>query len=225
VSGYRAIVIGASGAVGSALVRELLGSERCAGVAVITRRPVGLFGQNARLTQHVVEMDRLEAAVPALAAGCEAAFCTMGIGQPTKVPKEELWRVDVEYSSAFGRACRQAGVRHFSLLAAADADSKSRLYYLRVKGVIEERIESMNFQRASFFRPSLLQTKEIRYGLKDRILQTGFPLISWALPQRWHEIAVEDLARAMRVNAETPGEGSEILHYRDYVRLLNDSSC
>ena len=49
------------------------------------------------------------------ARNCHAAFSTMGIGQPRKVAKQEFWKVDVEQNTAFARACKIAGVRHFSL--------------------------------------------------------------------------------------------------------------
>ena len=36
-----------------------------------------------------------------VAKGCDAAFCTLGLGQPRKAPKEEFWQVDVEWAGAF----------------------------------------------------------------------------------------------------------------------------
>jgi hypothetical protein len=46
-------------------------------------------------------------------------------------------------------------------------------------------------------------------------------LISPLLPGRFHQIRVEDLARAMRLNAERTGpDGVEILEYPDFVALL-----
>jgi hypothetical protein len=65
-------------------------------------------------------------------------------------------------------------------------------------------------------------TRDIRYSLQDRITQAVFPRVSWALSSRWHEIRVEDLARATRVNAERPpGDTAvEVLHYDDFVALL-----
>ena len=221
---YTAIVIGATGAVGSSLVRELLQSPRCSAVTIVTRRGVDLFGASPKLRECVLAMERLDADVADLARGCDAAFCTMGIGQPSKATKEEFWRVDVEYASAFGRACRAAGVPHFSLLTSADANANARIHYLRVKGAIEDRILALQFARTSLFRPSLLVTKETRYGIKDVVMQNAFPKISWMLPSRWREISVEDLGRAMRLNAEQPGQGTEILHYADYMRLLQASS-
>lgn len=68
------------------------------------------------------------------------AFCTLGVGQPSKVSKEELHRVDVEYSSAFAQACRQAGVEHISLLTAVNTSADSSLYYSRVKAEVPGRL-------------------------------------------------------------------------------------
>ena len=222
---YRAVVVGATGAVGSALVRELLTAPQCEAVTILTRREVDVFAGAdgvSRLVQHVVDMHDLEAGAAEAARGCDVAFCTMGVGQPRKVSREELWRVDVEYAGAFARGCKQAGVRHISLLGAASADTGSRSYYLRAKGSAEDAVRAPGFARCSFFRPSLLVTRDIRYGMQDRITQAVFPRLSWALPSRWHEIQVEDLARAMRVNAERPpgADAVEVLHYDEFMALL-----
>jgi uncharacterized protein YbjT (DUF2867 family) len=225
MTSYRAVVVGATGAVGSALVRELLTAPRCEAVTILTRRKVDVFAGAdgvSKLIQRVVNMDDLEAAATEAVRGCEIAFCTMGIGQPRKASREELWRVDVEYAGAFARGCKQAGVRHISLLGAAGADAGSRSYYMRAKGSAEEAVRAPGFARCSFFRPSLLVTRDIRYGLQDRVTQAVFPRLSWALPSRWHEIRVEDLARAMRVNAEHPpgADAVEVLHYDEFLALL-----
>lgn len=221
---YRAIVIGGTGAVGSALVRELIASPQCEQVTVVVRNEPadGLFGEaTSKLRVHVVDMNQLGNEAIAYARNCEAAFSTMGIGQPRKVAKTQFWKVDVEYTTAFARACKIAGAKHFSLLSSVGADPNSRTNYLHVKGVAEERIQQLGFARVSLFRPSLLVTKQIRYGFQDRVTQALFPLISRMLPPRFHEIRVEDLARAMRINAERIGTpGAEGLTYPDFLELL-----
>ena len=223
---YRAVVIGATGAVGGALVRELLASGACAGVVALTRRPADGLPSSSKLAVHVVQFDALQERTVELASGCETAFCTMGIGQPRKVPFEEFWKVDVEYAGAFARGAAAAGVRHISLLSSVGAHVSSRNPYLRVKGVAEQIVEraGIGIARTSHFRPSLLVTRAIRYGLQDRLTQRLFPLVAPLLPNRYHQIRVEDLARAMRVNTERPGPpGVEVLEYPDFMRLLKDS--
>jgi hypothetical protein len=74
-------------------------------------------------------------------------------------------------------------------------------------------------------------------GLQERLTQRLFPLVAPLLPNRYHQIRVEDLARAMRVNAgrlgpdpyvvsgfsRTVSPDIEVLEYPDFMRLLRDS--
>jgi len=221
---YRAIVIGATGAVGGALVRELLASPVCEGVVALARRPIAGCPASSKLSVHLVDLDDLETATARLAEGCAAAFCTMGIGQPRKVSFEDLWRVDVEFAGAFARGAAAAGSTHISLLSAVAANVSSRNPYIKVKGAAEQAVAQAGIARTSLFRPSLLVTPDIRYGLQDRVTQSLFPLVQWMFPARYHSVRVEDLGRAMRLNAERSGAaGVEVLQYPEFVRLLQSA--
>ncbi|HXI11620.1 MAG TPA: NAD(P)H-binding protein [Thermoanaerobaculia bacterium] len=219
---YRALIIGATGAVGSALLAELLRSARCTEVVALTRREIQHLPANLshKLNQQVIDFNDLEPAAARAGRGCEVAFCTMGIGQPRKVSSEEFWKVDVDYAGAFARGAQVAGAQHITLLSSAGANAKSSNRYIRVKGSAEAAVAAAGIRRTSLFRPSLLVTKEIRYGLQDRLTQSLFPLLSPLLPDRYHEIRVEELGRAMQINAERDGApGVEILHYSNFLGL------
>jgi uncharacterized protein YbjT (DUF2867 family) len=226
---YRAVVLGATGAVGGALMRELFASPLCICVTAIVRREtpelMTIPGARGKLITILANLGRLEhdtRAALSFALPHRLAFCTMGVGQPRKVSAEEHRRVDVEYVAAFARACRESKVHHFSLLSAVGANSRSRSRYIRVKGDAEAAVRALGFPRTSLFRPSVLVTPEIRYGTQDRITQWLMPRVSRFLPSRFHEIHVDALARAMRINADRePTRPVEILEYDDVVRLLH----
>jgi len=60
---YAATIIGASGAVGSALVKELLASSHCSKLVSFGRRTKEEFKDYAgseKLTQHVIDLDKIE---------------------------------------------------------------------------------------------------------------------------------------------------------------------
>jgi uncharacterized protein YbjT (DUF2867 family) len=220
---YRAVIVGGSGAVGGAVVRALLHSERCGHVLAIVRRPVAEFDalpHRDKLDLAVVDFAELERETSARAAGFDVAFCTVGIGQPRKVSDEVFRRVDVEYAGAFARGAATAGARYIALLSSVGSDAASRNRYLRVKGNAERAVIAAGIARTSIFRPSLLATDEIRYGLQDRVTQTLFPLVSPLLPRRYHEIHVDALGRAMQLDAERErAPGVEYLYYPDFMAL------
>jgi len=224
VDAYDAVVIGATGAVGGALARALLHSPACRRVVALSRRPFTALDAapgRSKLELHVVDYADLEAQAAAHARGCAVAFCAVGIGQPRKVSAEEFRRVDVEYAGAFARGAVAAGARHVSLLSAVGANAASRNRYIRTKGDAEQAVIAAGARRTSLFRPSLLVTREIRYGVQDRLTQALFPLLAPVLPRRLHQITVEDLGRTMQLNAESgSGSGVEYLYYPDYVALL-----
>lgn len=97
----------------------------------------------------------------------------------------------------------------------------ARSYYLRVKGSAEAAVRAAGFPHVSVFRPGLLVTRTLRYGLQDRVAQWAVPRLTPLLPSRFHEIRVEDLARAMRRNAERPPAAPvEVLHHAECAQLL-----
>src|SRR5262245_22231910 len=149
----KAVLIGATGAVGKNVLRALLDSARFTAVTTLGRRtlpPEDQISSSPKLSQHVIDLWK-SATYEALLSGHEAAFCTLGVGQPTKLPREEVLRTDVEGVMEFAAACKRQGVRHFSLMTAVGADPKARYWYLRMKGELEQKVAALGFERTSFF--------------------------------------------------------------------------
>lgn len=225
---YRAIIIGGSGAVGSNVLNGLFNSSSCESVISLGRRALDLSkftGDTKKCRQEIVNFDNL-ADNWNLFAGVDVAFCTLGVGQPSKVSREEFWKVDVEYAGNFAKLCAEAGVRYFTLLSAVDANLDSKIYYLKAKGIIQERIINSTFKGSFLFQPSLLVTDEARYGILQQFTQLTFPLISPFLPSRYHEVHVRDLGQAMCNRTESALlhkeiSVGEILTYKDFMKYAH----
>ncbi|HWZ28005.1 MAG TPA: NAD(P)H-binding protein [Gemmatimonadales bacterium] len=223
-----AVVLGGTGAVGSSVVRALLAGEAWRRVTVLVRRPDALAElKDPRLERRVVDVldaGQYERFLP----GHGAAFCTLGIGEPSKVSKEEFRRVDLDGTASFAAACKRQGVTHFSLLTAVGANPESRIYYTWLKGQVEERVRAEGFPRASFFRPSMLVTPSNRYGFTQAVMLTVFPLIDPLLLgplSRFRSIKVSDLGKAMVRHAERPGAGVEVLEWKEFQAVLKGTGA
>lgn len=214
------VMTGASGAVGTQTVATLAARAELVKLTSLGRRTINLPG-DPRLSQHTVDL--LDPRTyTALLEGHTAAICTLGVGEPSKASKEEFTRVDHDMPLAFARACRQAGVSHFSLLSSVGASPDSRSFYLRSKGRLQEELKALGFRRLSLFQPSMILTPTNRYGVLQAVTLAVWPLLTPVLfgPMRkLRGIRVEQLGRAIAMNALGPGEGVETIEWDGFQRL------
>lgn len=222
LAGQKAILLGSTGAVGGHVLAELLRSPVFTAVTTVGRRPAEVPDPPAKLAQHVVNLEEPASYQPLL-AGHDAALCTLGVGQPSKFPREEVRKIEVDYVMGFARVCRSEGVKHFSLMTSVGADPKSRIEYIEMKGSLEEQVKALQFQRTSFFQPSMILTPQNRYGVTQALTLAIWPKINWALVgglRRLRGIKVEDLGRAMALNAARAGEGVERFTWDGFQEIL-----
>lgn len=59
---FSAAVLGASGNVGGCIVNSLLAEPRCTTILLVNRRKLEKYNDEPRITQHVVDMDKISTA-------------------------------------------------------------------------------------------------------------------------------------------------------------------
>lgn len=222
LTGLKAALLGSTGAVGGHVLAELLRSPAFTAVTTLGRRPSDVPDPPAKLAQHVVSLDDPASYRPLL-GGHDAALCTLGVGQPSKMARDEVWKIEVDYVMGFADACRSEGVKHFSLMTSVGSNPRSRSYYLKLKGTLEDRVKALGFQRTSFFQPSMILTPQNRYGVLQALTLAIWPKINWALVgglRSMRGIKVEDLGRAMALNAARAGEGVETFTWDGFQEIL-----
>ena len=156
------VMLGATGAVGSHTARALAIDPRVERITLLGRRSLSDFSAPT-VEQHVIDIHAAGSYSKVL-PGHDAAICTLGIGQPSKVSKDEFVRVDKLAVLDFATACRDAGISHFEILTSVATSRSSPLFYLRVKGELETELVAMGFGRLSIFQPSMIITPTNRYS-------------------------------------------------------------
>ena len=117
----KAIVIGATGAVGKELVRALLDDARYTEVAVFVRRDPGVT--HPKLTAHVINFEQPDT-WRALVTG-DVLFSALGTSLKQAGSKEAQRRIDYDYQYMFAEAAHANGVPHLVLLSSLGADSRT----------------------------------------------------------------------------------------------------
>ena len=169
-------MLGASGAVGAEVLARLIKMPQVRRVTVLVRRPIdGIRGDIVRQ----VTVDVLDPhAYRHLLDGHDSAICTLGVGQPSKMSRDEFTRIDRDAVAHFATACKDAGVAHFELLGLVGADASSRSFYLRSKGQLRDALVALKFERLSIFQPSMILTPVNCYGFSQALTLMLWPILS-----------------------------------------------
>ncbi len=191
-----ALLVGATGLVGRALLAQLLDAEDYAQVITLSRRRIDL--QHARLRQVVCDFDEMALRAPELSA--EDVYCCLGTTLRQAGDKARFPRVDYYYVMQLATVMRQHVARHLILLSALGASERSLFFYSRVKGRLERDLIQLNYPCTSIFRPSLLLGERANPRLQERwagrALSVLSPLIRGPLTDL-RPVPAAQLAQAM----------------------------
>ncbi|MGI4822971.1 MAG: NAD-dependent epimerase/dehydratase family protein [Janthinobacterium lividum] len=204
-----ALLAGATGLVGNALLPLLLASERYAKVIVVGRRPVAT--EHPKLTQVVTELSKLEDERLRLIA--DDVYCCLGTTMRQAGSKEAFYEVDFLYVIKLAAITAANFAAQFLVVSALGADAESRFYYNKVKGEMEAAVQQMPFRAIHIFRPSLLLGQRTAPRLGERIGGWLLTLARPLLRGRWHKyrpVAATTVARAMLQAADEDGGGIRI---------------
>lgn len=195
---YSAIVLGATGNVGGSIVQLLIRNPLCAKVLLVTRRKTNAF-THPKVTEVVVNMDRLEQEVALQAHGVDIALAAFGVGKGSaKMSEDELRKIEVSYPQAFCRAAKAGGARVCGVMTAVGADPEAKMRYSKIIGEKEKAVESVQFDFLGLYRPAAILGNSNTPGVLGYVM----PLLHWAMPSRYHSIHKNDLARAMVAQSE-----------------------
>lgn len=154
----KAIVIGATGAVGKDLVEELLSRREYEKFITFTRRPLDI--KSEKIESYIIDFDR-PSDWAHLVKG-DVLFSALGTSLKQAGSKEAQYRIDHDYQLSFAKAARENGVPHVVLVSSLGANRSSSIFYLKLKGLIERDVEALQFPQLSILRPPSLIRKHAK---------------------------------------------------------------
>jgi uncharacterized protein YbjT (DUF2867 family) len=150
----RIALVGASGLIGSSLIRLGVGRDDFRVIA-IARRELDL-PKGARMEVLVADPSGWGDAIAA--ANADVLVCALGTTWKKSGKDEAAFRaVDQDLVLACGQAARQAGIRQMIVISSIGAEAGSKNFYLRVKGEVEVALGKLGIPRLDVLRPGLLR--------------------------------------------------------------------
>ena len=220
--GKTATVIGATGMIGSLLVDELLQDNDFDTVRILIRRPVKT--EHPRLEKKLVDFNDSDSLLIAL-TDTDYLFCAIGTtNKKVRGNKDEYRKIDYDIPLRVARLGKMVGCENFSIVSAVSANPKSSTFYIRLKGEVEEAINSVNIRTVNVMRPSMLLGPRSEKRAMERILQSVFSSVSFLIPSKFKGIEGKDVAKAMITAAKKDKPGFFIFHYKEMMELAGEDS-
>ena len=163
-----ALVFGASGLVGNHLINLLIKNSDYNKIKLFVRSPIKFDSSKV----HVIQTDfhNLSNYINDI-NGDDCFFC-IGTTKKNSPDKNEYKRIELEIPKEIGRISKLNLVKSFSFVSSGYANPKHSGDYLRYKGLVEEELKRLQFDKLGILRPSFLigERKENRIGEKIGIL-------------------------------------------------------
>lgn len=212
-----ATLIGVTGLIGNYLYQLLKEDKTYDVIHLIVRRT---YPNNNNKTEiKVIDFSNIETLTSAI-AGSHAVFVAVGTTQKkVKGDKLAYRKVDFDIPINAAKACKRNGCENFILASSVGANSKSRSFYLKLKGEVEDALKTIGVKSVHVMRPSMLlgERKEFRFGAKiGKLLAVPF---SFLLPARYKPIHGMKVAKAMLEASKSNNEGFFVYEYKEIKSL------
>ncbi|MDR4987930.1 MAG: NAD-dependent epimerase/dehydratase family protein [Bacteroidales bacterium] len=212
----HALLIGATGLVGSHLLKRLLDDERFASVTVLGRRTAGL--QHPKLTEHIIDFSKPEAWAP-LVQG-DVLYLCLGTTRAKAGSKQAQYEVDYSYQFNMATVAVKNGVGSVVLVSSAGARHTSPFFYMRMKGELERDLSTLPFRHKVFIRPGPLTGPRSEDRRAENL---GVAVISTinrlGLMKKYKPIHGDTVALAMINATFIQAQDKHIFEYSEVFRL------
>jgi uncharacterized protein YbjT (DUF2867 family) len=148
----RALVLGATGVVGDAIIREAIEDRRIASIVAVSRRP--LTQAHPKLETAILsdfgDFERLRSAL----ASVHCVLCALGISWYQTKDEAQYRQITHDYVMACARVAAVANpAMHFCFVSGHGAAANASRAWARIKAETEHDLEAVFGSRLTVFRP------------------------------------------------------------------------
>ncbi|TYP76986.1 NAD(P)H-binding protein [Aquimarina intermedia] len=192
-----AIVLGATGLTGHALLQQLLEDSDYDKVKLFSRSSSNT--DHPKVEEYLIDLFKLDNYADAFTG--DVVFCCIGTTK-SKTPNKNLYKkIDYGIPLAAAKLCVQNKISSFMVVSALGANPKSKIFYNRIKGEMQGALLKLAIDKTYVLQPSLIDTKreERRIGeyLFIQFMRIINPLLAGNL-KKYRSIKPETIAKAMR---------------------------
>jgi uncharacterized protein YbjT (DUF2867 family) len=190
-----ALVFGATGLIGMALVDKLLKSEDYSQIKVFVRRK--MYENSGKLVQIICDGETVESVKEDIKG--DVLFCALGTTLKKAGSIAAFKKIDLDYVVKVADLAKQNGVGEFHVVSSIGT-KKSANYYLQTKYEVEQHIKQLQFDKWAIMRPSLLLGQRDDSRMMETVAASIYPVLGMLMVgkmKKYRAIKGETVANAM----------------------------
>ncbi len=190
------LVAGASGLIGSELIKLLLVNQNIIEILAFVRKPLTI--SHPKLTPLIITFDELEKVSNEFYG--DSLYCCLGSTLKKTPDLSDYRKVDHDYPVKLAELSQQHNINQFHLITALGANSHSKQFYLKLKGDTEEAIKTRFSKSLHIYQPALLTGNRLENRRFEKtfilLMKIVNPLLVGAL-RKYRSIKATTVAQAM----------------------------
>lgn len=186
-----AILLGASGGVGSELLKLLLADDRYEKVKLFSRSKSDI--NHAKIEDHVVDLFELEKYKDVFTA--DEVYCCIGTTKAKTPDKETYKKIDFGIPATAAKLAKENGISTFLVISAIGADADSSIFHNRIKGEMQDAVLDEGIAKTHILQPSLI----VAHRKDNRVMEKIAEGFMWLL----NPLLVGNAAKYKSIKAET----------------------
>ena len=191
-----ALLFGSTGLVGGHVLNYLIQNSNYSKIKLFVRSFTGI--NNPKIEIIKTDFNNLNKHAEDI-KGDECFFC-IGTTKKKSPNKNEYQKIELDIPKKIAQIAKSNSVKSFFFVSSGYANPKSSGEYLKFKGLVEEEIKNLNFDKIGIMRPSFLlgERQEERVGEKFGIIifKLLTPILIGSF-RKMRPIQSEIVARAM----------------------------
>ena len=220
-----AMILGASGLTGQALLAELIADEHINRIVLLVRKPLAI--EHDKIQQHQVDFHDIKQYQELFAV--DRVYCCLGSTIKSAGSKVAFRAVDIDLVSRCAQLATKGGAKQFIVISSVGANSSSANFYSRCKGEMENALKSLcatSAMKLTICRPSLLLGKRADLRPAESVaaaLSKYLTFIFTGPLKKYRPIRAWQLAKAMRhLGAQETGQQISTLASHELIHLSHN---
>lgn len=191
-----AIILGATGLTGGYLLSELLSDDRYEKIILFSRKSKGI--QNSKIEEHLIDLTELDKYAELFKG--DDVFCCVGTTQKKTPDKKVYEQIDYGIPVQAAKLAEACKAQSFIVISAMGASENSTVFYNRLKGEMEAKVQTFQIPKIHLVRPALISGKREEFRLGEYIAKQFFKVLNLLMVgplEKFKSIHPETIAKAM----------------------------